>query len=329
MNTITERQKKYLLLITQDYISTGEPVGSSHLINKFDLSTSPATIRNEMVALEKAGFLEKNHASSGRIPSSKGFRFYANQMKEVNVSKNIKNKLETIFAKRTMNIDQVLEEAVEAISDISDLTLVTKSNTSSELLKSIQYVPLNDENATVVLVTSTGKVESKLITVKGNLKLEDVRIAVRILKDRLINTPLNQLASKTESLSSLIADQVKNYESVVQEMILKVFDFHTKQNSRVYGRTNIMKHSEFTNPKKLMKIIERLEENSIWESIEAQAEDEDETLKIMITEDQALISKQIKADGVSKEISIVGSERMNYEQAVPILKYIEELVKGK
>ncbi|MCP4336942.1 MAG: heat-inducible transcriptional repressor HrcA [Mycoplasma sp.] len=329
MSSITDRQKKYLLLVAQDYISTGNPVGSSYLIKKFKLSTSSATVRNELLFLEKAGFLEKTHTSSGRVPSAKGFKFYANEMKEKNISKDIKLKLHSIFAKRTMNIDQVIEEAAEAISAISNLTLVTNSNTGNELLKSLQYVPLNETNATIVLVSSSGKVESKLITVNSKVELDDIRIAIRILKDRLINTPLKNLATKMESLAPIISDQVKNYEIVVQKMIIKVFDFHTKQTSRVYGRTNIMKQEKFADPIKFMKIMDRLEDTSIWESIEAQSEDEDDTLRIAITEDQALISKKIETDSFSKEISIVGSERMNYDQALPILKYIEELVKGK
>ncbi len=329
MVNITERQKRYLLIITQEYIATGRPVGSSHLINKYKLNTSSATIRNEMAALEKSGFLEKAHTSSGRLPSAKGFTLYANEMKDSNVSKNIKEKLNTIFAKRIMDIDQVLEEAAEAVSEIAELTLVTNSNEGRELLKSIQFVPLNDTNATIVLVSSSGRVESKLITTTNKIEMKDIRISIRILKDRLIDTPIHELAIKTEALTSLIASEIKNYEFVIQKMISKVFDFHTKRTSRVYGRTNLMKKDEFSDPKKLIKIIERLEETSIWESIEAQATDEDETLKISISDSQALISKKFVVNDVSKEISIVGSERMDYEKAVPILKYIDELVQGK
>ncbi len=328
MTNLTSRQSKYLILITQEYIATGSPVGSSHLIKRFQLETSSATIRNEMAILEKGGFLEKAHTSSGRIPSEKGFTYYAQKMKEEDLSDDIKVKLRDIFAKRTVAIDTVLEEAAEAISSITNLTLVTKSDQIDELLKSIQFVPLNEKNATIIVVTSSGRVESKLISVESKVQLEDVRIAVRILKDRLIDTPLKNLASKTETLSNLIAKEIKNYEFVIQQMVSKVFDFHTKKSSNVYGRTNIIKHQQFHDPKKLLSIMEQLEKTSIWESIEKQAEDDDQTLKISIQNDQALISKKITINNSTKEISIVGSDRMQYEQALPILNYLEELVKG-
>ncbi len=328
MDKLTKRQEEYLLLITREYIASGIPVGSASLIKEFGLSVSPATVRNEMAALEKKGFLEKCHTSSGRIPSSKGFLLYANHSKNNNVSEDIKNRLKIIFAKRTIGIDQVLEEAAEAISTITDLTLVTKSDASDELCKSLQFVPLNEQNATIVIVTSTGRVESKLVSVKNGAQLEDIRIAIRVLKDRLVNTPMKHLAIKTETLTSIVSKEVKDFEFVIQEMITKVFDFHTKQTSHVYGRTNIIKSPEFTDRKKLINIMEKLENKSIWESIEDQTDKEDETLKISILDNQALISKKIQMGSGSMEVSIVGPDRVDYEKALPILKLLDELVNG-
>ncbi|TCG10452.1 heat-inducible transcriptional repressor HrcA [Mycoplasma todarodis] len=329
MNNLTKRQQEYLLLITREYISSGNPVGSAALIKGFGLDVSPATVRNEMAALEKKGYLEKCHTSSGRIPSAEGFLLYANHSKNTDVSVEIQKQLKGIFAKRTIGIDQVLEEAAEAISTITDLTLVTKTDAADELCKSIQFVPLNEQNATIVIVTSTGRVESKLVSVKNGAQLEDIRIAVRVLKDRLVNTPMRNLAIKTEALTGIVSEEVKDFEFVIQEMITKVFDFHTKQTSRVYGRTNIIKKPEFKDREKLFNIMERLESKSIWETIEDQADNEDETLKISILDNQALISKKIRIGEGSMEVSIVGPDRVDYEKALPILKLLDELVNGE
>ena len=71
-----ERKERILQAIVTDYIESAEPVGSRTLARKHDLGVSPATIRNEMADLEMLGYLEQIHTSSGRIPSSKGYRFY-------------------------------------------------------------------------------------------------------------------------------------------------------------------------------------------------------------------------------------------------------------
>ena len=75
-----ERKERILRAIVQDYIGSAEPVGSRTIARKYDLGVSPATIRNEMADLEMLGYLEHIHTSSGRIPSSKGYRFYVDDL---------------------------------------------------------------------------------------------------------------------------------------------------------------------------------------------------------------------------------------------------------
>ena len=77
---LSERKKKILQAIIDDYIVTAEPVGSSYILNSHDLGISSATVRNEMAALEKLGYLEKPHTSAGRVPSGLGYRVYVNEL---------------------------------------------------------------------------------------------------------------------------------------------------------------------------------------------------------------------------------------------------------
>ena len=77
---IDERKIKILQVIINDYITTGEPVGSRTIAKKYELGVSPATIRNEMADLEELGYLEQPHTSAGRIPSSKGYRLYVDKL---------------------------------------------------------------------------------------------------------------------------------------------------------------------------------------------------------------------------------------------------------
>ena len=75
-----ERKRKVLQAIVEEYINSAEPVSSNAIMNKYDLNCSSATIRNEMADLEKGGFLDKVHTSSGRVPSAKGYRFYVDEL---------------------------------------------------------------------------------------------------------------------------------------------------------------------------------------------------------------------------------------------------------
>ncbi|RIN47771.1 HrcA family transcriptional regulator, partial [Staphylococcus simulans] len=79
---ITDRQLSILNAIVEDYVDYGLPVGSKTIIERHNVDVSPATIRNEMKQLESFGLVEKSHASSGRSPSLKGFRYYVDQLLE-------------------------------------------------------------------------------------------------------------------------------------------------------------------------------------------------------------------------------------------------------
>ena len=75
-----ERKKKILQAVIDEYVNTAEPVSSSALVEKYNLKYSSATVRNELADLEKNGYLDKTHTSSGRVPSEKGYRFYVDRI---------------------------------------------------------------------------------------------------------------------------------------------------------------------------------------------------------------------------------------------------------
>lgn len=114
---LTSRQTQILKTIIDEYISTTEPVGSEALDKKYNLGISPATIRNEMVALTKLGFLKQPHASAGRIPTPSAMKFYINQLmeeKQMSLVDEVKAK-EEVWDSRD-DIDNLMDEATHALA---------------------------------------------------------------------------------------------------------------------------------------------------------------------------------------------------------------------
>ena len=323
---MTNRQEKFLEKIIESYIEMGEPIGSKTLIAKYKLDVSSATVRNEMSALEDLGYLEKSHTSSGRIPSKLGYEFYAKYLANKE-DKNLTSKLEDIFAKRRVSIDMTLDHAAKTISEMAGLTMVTSNSETDELMKSINLTPINDKMATVVIVTSTGRVESKLIEFNKDVSIDDVRIAVRLFRERLVDTRLRDLGPKVEALEPILRKTMKNYEAVIQAFVIKVFDFHNKIQNKVYGNTNIIKSD--IKREDLAKLIDMMQTKSIWSTIESGI-DEDQTLKIDIRDDNtSIMSKRIALENnQSTEISVVGSNRMDYAEAKQALTLLEKFLSG-
>ena len=138
---LSDRQKQILQVVIEEYINTAEPVSSAILVNKYGLDYSSATIRNDMADLEKEGYLEKTHTSSGRIPSAKGYRFYVDELLNdekigLDEIQYIKTKLET----KVNEIEDLTKITTNTLSEITHYTTVAIGpEASNNLIKDIKF----------------------------------------------------------------------------------------------------------------------------------------------------------------------------------------------
>lgn len=325
LEDLNDKERVYFKAIIENYIQYGKPVGSKNLLNETKLNVSSATIRNFMAKLESKGYLVKEHISSGRVPTAKGFNYYGNFLSG-DLDSKIKSIIEDLFAKRRVSIDETIDLALQTISQSYDLTLVASSDNSNELLMSIQLVPINLMQATVILVSSLGNVWSKIINFdKGNV--EDIRIAVRLFKERLVNTPLVELKEKSWQLAYSLEKVIKNYEDILKKFVDNVFTFEQQIKNKVYNKNSVILAKEISRSN-LGKLIHIVENESIWKMIESQTQD-DENIKLLVEGDSSLISKRIASGEAIKEISVVGPKRLDYNKAKTVLKTISRLLENK
>lgn len=117
---MNERRELILETIIREHIATGTPVGSSALVNKYQLNVSPATVRNEMAALEEEGYIAQPHTSAGRVPTEEAYRFFLDRIKETKLEKSIQAALNAIL---TESSEANFREAAKAISQITGNTI--------------------------------------------------------------------------------------------------------------------------------------------------------------------------------------------------------------
>ena len=327
---LSAKQSEIFKLIVEAYIETGEPIGSKKLLEKNKLECSSATIRNIMSELEDFNLLEKLHTSGGRIPSTFGLEYYAKYL-VYDPSKYFNQKLDNLLAKRRIRVDATIDEAASIISKMANFTVVATSNNASETLKSIQLTPINDSSAIVVIVTSSGKVDSKMFNYdKKEIELSDLKIAIRLFKERLIDTPLIELSDKAKALAPLFAKQIKNYELILQKFIKTIFVFEEKTNTKAYNKNAIIL-SKNINREEIAKVLELIEEQSVWETIENNV-DEDNNIKLDLSRPNlSIISKRINFENNEniKELSVVGPSNINFEESFETLDLLEKLIKEK
>ena len=326
------RRDRILKLIVEHFIKSAQPVASQTLINEYGLNYSSATIRAEMNALENDGFLEKTHTSSGRVPSSKGYRYYIEHLRERSVSDEFKYQMQSILDQKTQSIDNVIKESCEILSQMTSLaSIVLGPNAKEEKLASVQIIPLSNSSATCVFVTDQGYVENKTFALTSEVNLQDIEKCVKLLNERLKGTAISELVPKMEAIRPILNDFVIDQDVIYQAM-LEAFVGFAKDRLDAYGQTGLFEQPEFANDAtKIRRLLELFESPEIFREVEDETSGD---ISIHIggdsgDEDVSIISAKVKIPGKSEgSIAIVGPKRMDYDQVVSSMEYlIEELEK--
>ena len=162
---LDNRKKRILQAIVNEYIDTIEPVSSNSLISKYGLNCSSATVRNEMAELEKEGFIEKTHTSSGRVPSNKGYRFYVDKLlndQDLNIDeiKYINSKLKN----KVDEMEELTKIATNTISEVTHYTTVAIGpNAGKQTIDEIKFVLLGSRLLMAVILTNIGTIKETII----------------------------------------------------------------------------------------------------------------------------------------------------------------------
>ena len=325
------RRDRILKLIVEHFIKTAQPVGSQTLINEYGLNYSSATIRAEMNALEGDGLLEKTHTSSGRVPSSKGYRYYIDNLRERSVSEEFKYQMQTILDQKTQSIENVIKESCEILSQMTSLaSIVLGPNAKQEKLASVQIIPLSSSSATCVFVTDQGYVENKTFALNEEIQLGDIEKCVKLLNERLKGTAISELVPKMEAIKPLLNDFVIDQDVIYQAM-LEAFVGFAKDRLNTYGTDNLFDQPEFANDaSKIRRLLELFESPEVFREVENEAKGD---ISIHIggenDDDVSIVSAKVKIPGKQEgSIAIVGPKRMDYDQVVSSMEYlINELEK--
>jgi heat-inducible transcriptional repressor len=160
---LSARQRDILARVIEEYVATGQPVGSRYLVERAGLSVSPSTVRNELSELEARGLLTHPHTSAGRVPTEQGYRFYADELLAQQDPRPGAFPLDLSELRR--EIDSALEATSEALSRVTHLlALVSAPPFETTTVRHVEVLLLNPRTAMAVVITSTGGVAKRVVT---------------------------------------------------------------------------------------------------------------------------------------------------------------------
>ncbi len=170
-----ERRLAVLRAIVEDYVSTQEPVGSKALVERHGLGVSPATVRNDMAALEEEGLITQPHTSAGRIPTDKGYRLFVDRLTTIKPMSSAEKRAIATILDGAIDVDDVVQRSVRLLAQLThQVALVQYPTLSRSTVRHVDLVPLTDTRLLVVVILSTGRVEQRLVELPAPLGEDDL-----------------------------------------------------------------------------------------------------------------------------------------------------------
>ena len=333
---LDDRKKQILQAIIEEYISTAEPVSSGALVQKYNLDYSSATIRNEMADLEKSGYLDKPHTSSGRVPSAKGYRLYVDELlKDDDISleeiKYIQSKLET----RVNEIEELTKIATNTLSEVTHYTSVAIGpRTNLQNIEEVKFVLLGTRMLMAVILTDTGIIKETIIKFDEDITEEQVNTLNFIFNNKLKGKPIEEI---DKPLEEYIFSEM-NYSLNVIKPIMQQLDKVINEEAKVYleGTNKVFELPEFKSLEVAKNFVNLIDTKQVMldllntgfaKDINVYIGDENENEQL---KDFSIITfKHRYQDKDLGTIGIIGPKRMDYSKVISVMKYISKKLNGQ
>lgn len=333
---LDERKMEVLKAIVTDYVSSKEPVGSKALVERHQLKVSPATVRNDMAALEEEGYIMQPHTSAGRIPTDKGYRLFVDRIATVKPLSAAEKRAISSFMAGAVDVDDVIGRTVRLLAQVTrQVAIVQYPVTSTALVRHVELVSLTSDRVLVILINSTGHVDQRSIELPAH-SADDLAALRGRLNNALVGLTAVQCADRLSSVVvELARQQTPGVANAVVSAILEMLADDPSTRVAVAGVPNLSRFGDqFETTVK--PVLEALEEQMVLLHLLGEAasgQTGDVTVRIgQENPCQGLQSTSVVAstygsvDEAWASLGIVGPTRMDYPSTMASVRAVARYV---
>lgn len=337
MEQLTEREKLILRHVIVDFIKSATPVGSKCISAKPDVNLSSATVRNVMSGLEELNFLTHNHTSGGRIPTDKGYRYFVDELMEV---EPLRKSEEFILRKKFSDLDIASEDVFKEVSKIlgrlsKEISIVSQPYFSEGRLEKIETLPISSSRILVIVSIKSGHVRTLMFDLESEISRSQLELVSSYLNERLSGLTLKEIRTSFEDRTKDIEPSSRQLVKIFTDSIDKIFkDEREGMTLYIGGIKEISTQPEFEDIENYRNIIEITDDKEIVVhvlnsvnlsdnivSVTIGSENKDEKLL-----DYSILTTNYDAAGVRGKIAFIGPRRMNYSKMISILEYTSKII---
>ncbi len=333
---LNERGRAILEAIVDDYIASGEPVGSRAVTRRHNMNISPATVRNVMADLEEMGFLASPHTSAGRVPTEQGYRYYVDSLLQIrDLTRQEKQTIEKHYLGRKGTVEALLQETGKALSSLSSYAgIVMVPKFTSTVFRHIEFVRLSGGRALVIFVSQSGLVQNKLIELDEDLSQRELEQMTNYLNETLSGMNIQEAREK-------IAAEMKREKALYDKLMKKALELSGQAleediEGKVFieGASSFLELPEFAEVGQMKKLFQAFEQKSrLVELLDKSQEAGGVQIFIgsansynQIEGCSLITSSYQNVHGTIGTLGVIGPNRMSYSKVIPIVDYTAKLV---
>jgi heat-inducible transcriptional repressor len=326
-----DRRLDVLRAIVEDYVSTEEPVGSKALVERHGLGVSPATVRNDMAALEDEGYITQPHTSAGRVPTDKGYRLFVDRLTTVKPMSAAEKRAISTFLDGAVDLDDVVNRSVRVLSQLTHQVAVVQYPTlSRSTVRHIELVPLAPKRLLTVLILSTGRVEQRLVELDADLGDDELAA----LRSQVNRTATGELISEAVTALRGVVDSETGPTHAVGEVLIEAMSDHRSDERVAVGGTANLARFGDSFESSVRPLLEALEEHVVLLKLLGEAT-QGGMLTVRIGAEgpvEELSSTSVVATGYGPHdeavatLGIVGPTRMDYPGTMSAVRAVARYV---
>lgn len=337
---VEDRKLAVLRAIVEDYVATEEPVGSKALVERHGLGVSPATVRNDMAALEEEGFIAQPHTSAGRVPTDKGYRLFVDRLTTVKPMSSAEKRAIASFLDGANDLDDVVQRSVRLLSQLTrQVSVMQYPSLSASTVRHVELVALAPNRLLMVLILSTGGVEQRLVELGVDVSDNDLAALRSAVLRAAVGKRIAEAIAGLQALPddptrfSTGPDSARPLHAVVAALVESMSDQRSEERVLVAGTSNLARFGDSFDTA-VRPLLEALEEHVVLLKLLGEA-GSGGAITVRIGHEgpyQELSANSVVATGYGPQdaalatLGIVGPTRMDYPGTMAAVRAVARYV---
>lgn len=334
MAKISERKKKILAAVIDEYIASAEPVGSKLIAGKSGLKVSSATIRNELAELTSLGYLEQPHPSAGRIPTAQGYRLYVNELMEKHkLSMEEAEEINRNLQLKNRQLDRMMDDVGRLAADMTNYPALAMAARAADTVKRFDLLYVDANTFIIVALLGGNKVRNKLVHLPFSVEEAAIRKLSTVFNASFTGVTEDQITPALIASAERAVDDTMGLVAAVAGFAIEILTESAGAKAVVSGGAKLLQLPEFRDPDKAHSLMDFLSDTENLRNLPGGGFAGNDDVKVLIgpeniaeelKDSSVVLAKYDAGDGMTGLIGVVGPTRMDYSRIAAKLSYIAD-----